>query len=76
LVAGVVVDVDGDAAQGRDLSGEVVESRVVLTVGLVSGCVVPQQGREMWLPFTFVGFRHCGDSLRRFRESWWSCCDD
>jgi len=26
LVAGVVVDVDGDATQGRHLSGEVVEA--------------------------------------------------
>jgi hypothetical protein len=76
LVAGIVVNVDGDAAQGRDLSGEVVESRVVLAVDLVSGCVVPQQGRKVWLPFTFVGFRHCGDMLRRLRESWRSSCDD
>ena len=46
LIAGIVVDVDGDAAQGRPLSGEVVESRVVLGLGLVSGCVGPQQMRR------------------------------
>lgn len=44
LVAGIIVDVDGDAAQGRYLSGEVVESRVVLAFGLVSGCVVTAAG--------------------------------
>jgi len=46
LVAGVVVDVDGDATQGRHLSGEVVEARVVLALRLVSGCVVAAAGEE------------------------------
>ena len=32
LVARIVVDVDGDAAQGGDLGGELVEARVVLPV--------------------------------------------
>lgn len=32
LVAGIVVDVDGDAAQGGYLSGEVFQSRVILTL--------------------------------------------
>lgn len=44
LVAGIVVDVDGDAAQGRHLSSEVVESRVVLAFGPVSGCVATAAG--------------------------------
>ena len=32
LVAGVVVDVDGDAAQGGDFARELVEARVVLAL--------------------------------------------
>lgn len=32
LVARIVVDVDGHAAQGRHLAGELVEPRVVLSV--------------------------------------------
>jgi hypothetical protein len=33
VVAGVVVDVDGDAAEGGDFAGELVEAGVVLSGG-------------------------------------------
>ena len=46
MIASIVIDVDGDAAQGRHLSGEVVEARVILALGLVSGCVVTAAGVE------------------------------
>lgn len=37
LVPGVVVDVDGDAAQGGDFGGELGEAGVVLSVGFREG---------------------------------------
>jgi hypothetical protein len=36
LVAGIVVDVDCDAAEGRDFGGELVEAGVILSGGNVS----------------------------------------
>lgn len=52
LRTGIIVDVDSDASQGRDFSGEFVEARIILSLALVGfghgGWSVPRwaRGRE------------------------------
>jgi hypothetical protein len=65
LVAGIIVDVDGDAAQGGDFGAQGGEGRVVLSAEdcvnlcLGMGWKLPVGNRCMCrLPFAFVGFRH------------------
>ena len=48
VVARIVVDVDGDAAEGRDLGRELVEARVVLSSGRRSAHEVCLGRRGFW----------------------------
>ena len=63
LAAGVVVDIDCHAAEGRDFGGEFGEARVVLPEGIRLVRVI---GLGEWrggfgLLFSFVGVGHGGD---------------
>jgi hypothetical protein len=58
LAPGIVVDVDGDAAEGGDLGGELGEEAVVLA-GMAWSAGLPEiPGRGGAVPLPFVGFGH------------------